>query len=171
MKDYLFVDGYNVINAWKELQTLCEDDLGHARDLLVSWVSEYAAFRGLQATVVYDATSVPGEGSRLRLQGIDVIYTDGGETADARIEALVQSLRHCQEKVFVVTGDYAEQKVVFGSGAYRLSSREFHEEFLKTKREIAEESHRPKRWQNRRELDSRLDGEVLQRLEDLRRDR
>ena len=171
MKDYLFIDGYNLINAWQEFKTVREQDLEQARDRLVAWVSEYAAFRGQQATVVYDATAVPGEGTKLRLHGIDVIYTDEGETADSRIESLVWTLRHCREKIFVVTNDYAEQKMVFGSGAYRLSAREFREDFLKAKKEIAEESRRPKGGTGRRELDGRLSGAVLQKLEDLRRDR
>ena len=45
MGEYLIIDGYNVINAWKEFAQLRQTSLEHAREILVAGVSEYAAFR------------------------------------------------------------------------------------------------------------------------------
>ena len=62
-------------------------------------------------------------------------------------------------KVFVVTSDYAEQINVMGAGAYRISSREFHEDFVKAKKEIAARLKIPNRALNRNELGGRVQGE------------
>lgn len=41
MEGILLVDGYNVINSWPELSELKEQDIAHARDLLVAYLSEF----------------------------------------------------------------------------------------------------------------------------------
>ena len=55
MGEYLIIDGYNVINAWKDFAQLRQENLEHARELLVAGVAEYAAFKGYRAVVVFDA--------------------------------------------------------------------------------------------------------------------
>ena len=60
MGEYLIVDGYNVINAWKEFAQLRQVNLEHARELLIAGVAEYAAFKGHRAIVVFDAQEVAG---------------------------------------------------------------------------------------------------------------
>ena len=72
-------------------------------------------------------------------------------------------------KVFVVTSDYAEQINVLGAGAYRISSREFREQYHKAKKEIAARLRIPDRKLNRNELGGRINGHVLEHLERLRR--
>lgn len=52
-----------------------------------------------------------------------------------------------------------------GAGAYRISSREFREQYYKTKKEIAERLHVPRRALNRNELGGRVSGHVLAHLE------
>ena len=52
MGEYLIIDGYNVINAWKDFAQLRQENLEHARELLVAGVAEYAAFKGYRAVVV-----------------------------------------------------------------------------------------------------------------------
>ena len=51
MGEYLIIDGYNVINAWKDFAQLRQENLEHARELLVAGVAEYAAFKGYRAIV------------------------------------------------------------------------------------------------------------------------
>ena len=58
MGEYLIIDGYNVINAWKDFAQLRQENLEHARELLVAGVAEYAAFKGYKAIVVFDALEV-----------------------------------------------------------------------------------------------------------------
>lgn len=169
MKEYLIVDGYNVINAWKEFAALREESLEHARDVLIANISEYAAFKGYRAIVAFDAQESAGEASSDKLHGIEVVFTAEGETADSWIERKSYELCRTRAKVFVVTSDYAEQINVLGAGAYRISAREFHEDFKNTKKAIAEKLHYPKRALNRNEIGGRLNSKVLEHLEMLRR--
>lgn len=167
--EYLIVDGYNVINAWKEFKGIREENLEHARDLLVAQVSEYAAFKGYQGIVVFDAMEVATPADISKIHGIEVVYTDENETADSWIERKAYELGKLKQKVFVVTSDYAEQIHVLGTGGYRISSREFHEDFQKAKKEIAARLKIPNRALNRNELGGRVTGDVLAHLEKLRR--
>lgn len=169
MKEYLIVDGYNVINAWKEFASLREVNLEHARELLVGNIAEYAAFKGYHGIVVFDAQEVQGDGSVTKMHGLEVVFTNEGETADSWIERKSYELGKSRRKVFVVTSDYAEQINVLGAGAYRISAREFHEDFRNAKKAIAEKLHYPKRALNRNEIGGRLSDHVLEHLENLRR--
>lgn len=169
MGEYLIVDGYNVINAWKEFAELRQINLEHARELLIAGISEYAAFKGYCAIVVFDAQEVPGTAAAEKIHGIEVIFTNEGETADSWIERRTYELGHAKAKVFVVTSDYAEQLNILGAGAYRISAREFREDYYKAKKEIAARLRIPDRALNRNELGGRIDVRVLEHLEKLRR--
>ncbi len=169
MGEYLIVDGYNVINAWKEFVSLREASLEHARDILVANIAEYAAFKGYRGIVVFDAQEVQGEGSVTQIHGIEVVFTNEGETADAWIERRAYELGRTRAKVFVVTSDYAEQINVLGAGAYRVSAREFHEDYKNAKKAIAAKMKQPASGLNRNELGGRLAGNVLEHFEKLRR--
>lgn len=169
MGEYLIVDGYNVINAWKEFAQLRQVNLEHAREMLIAGVSEYAAFKGYRAVVVFDAQEVVGLAATEKIHGIEVVFTNEGETADSWIERRAYELGRTKVKVFVVTSDYAEQINVLGAGAYRISSREFREQYYKAKKEIAARLRLPDRKLNRNELGGRVSGHVLEHLEKLRR--
>ncbi len=169
MDEYLIIDGYNVINSWEEFSELRKESLEHAREIFTAAVAEYAAFKGYRAIVVFDAQEMQGNGSVLEVHNIEVVYTDEGETADSWIERRVYELNKEQVKVFVVTSDYAEQINVLGAGGYRISSREFYNEYQNTKKEISENLQHPKRALNRNELGERLEDTVLEHFEKLRR--
>lgn len=168
MREYILIDGYNVIESWKDFKKLREESLEHARELLVTWVSEYAAFKGYRATVVFDAQKVASCAASEKIHGVEVVFTGEGETADSWIERCVHQLGREKARVFVVTSDYAEQINVMGSGAYRVSAREFREQFYKTKKEIASRLYSPGVSAKRNELWERIDGGVLEHLETLR---
>ena len=169
MGEYLIVDGYNVINSWKEFAGLRQSNLEHCRELLVAGVAEYAAFKGYKAVVVFDAQDVAGGAAVETIHGIQVVYTAEDVTADSWIERRAYELCKERRKVFVVTSDYAEQINILGAGAYRVSAREFREDYHKAKKEIAERLRYPRRALNRNELGGRVDGHVLEHLERLRR--
>ena len=169
MAEYLIVDGYNVINHWKEFAKLRTQSYEHCREKLISEVAEYAAFKGQKAIVVFDAMEVSGPASVEAMHGIEVAYSGEDETADSWIERRTYELCKEKQKVFVVTSDYAEQINILGAGAYRISAREFHEDYSKAKKEIAARLKIPNRALNRNELGGRVQGDVLAYLEDLRR--
>ncbi len=125
---YLFVDGYNVMNSWPELKELARTDYGAARDQLVDILRNYQGFTGEKVTLVFDAYRVEGGiGSRTKIPNIEVVYTKENETADSYIEKATLGLAK-KHRVRVVTSDDLVQKITFGHGALRCSSREFREE-------------------------------------------
>lgn len=63
MKEWLVVDGYNVINNWQDFRKLREENLEHAREILKEKLAEYIAFKGYAGIVVFDAQEVQGVAS------------------------------------------------------------------------------------------------------------
>lgn len=171
MGEVLLIDGYNVLNSWKIYSKLRAKNLEHARESFLAHMSEYGAFKGYETIVVFDAQKSPEPGSNSKVQGIEVVYTEYGETADSWIERRAYELCRQRRKVFVVTSDYAEQLNVLGAGAYRISAREFYEEYKQARQDISERLRVPARAIDRNELGGRLQGHVLEYLEQLRRQR
>ncbi|GBF35721.1 hypothetical protein DCCM_4855 [Desulfocucumis palustris] len=129
------MDGYNIIHAWPVLQKLKETSLAHARDKLVDMLSNYAALSGDRVVVVFDAHLVKNNLEHAEVvSGVEVIYTQEGETADTVIEKLVGALPD-RSSVSVATLDWDEQRVVFGRGAYRLTPRELLERIKRLQKE------------------------------------
>ncbi|MHB8182614.1 MAG: NYN domain-containing protein [Candidatus Desulforudaceae bacterium] len=122
MKEWLLVDGYNVVFNTSELQAL---DLAHARERLAVLLADYAGLTRHQVILVFDAHRVPGGvGGTEWLNQVEIIYTAEGETADSVIERRVGRLV-ANGTVYVVTADLIEQRMVWGQGAYRIPPREF----------------------------------------------
>lgn len=169
MREWLIVDGYNVINSWTDFAKLRKDNLEHARDLLREKILEYAVFKGYSGLLVFDAQEVQGSAEEENYGAVTVIYTDEGETADSWIERKTYELNKNGDKVFVVTSDYAEQINILGSGAYRISAREFKEEYRRAKKQIEEKVHATASGTGRNELSGRLHEHVRAHFEKLRR--
>lgn len=168
--DYLIIDGYNVINAWIELANLQKKNLDDARQALIKIISDYAAYRGYKATIVFDANNNKNLETRLEKQaGLEIVFTKDGETADSYIEKMVYEMSRFKKKVFVVTSDGAEQMAILGAGAFRISAREFKEDYTVARKEIAEKSRPNDKISNRAEIDSRIDRNILHILESMRR--
>ncbi|BAF58481.1 MAG: NYN domain-containing protein [Pelotomaculum sp.] len=139
MKEFLVVDGYNIIHAWPEFEKLRDARLEHARSKLVSVLANYSPLSGQKIFVVFDAHQVKNYAEKTEIvDGIAVIYTRQGETADAFIERLVGDLLK-EGPVYVATSDWAEQSVVFGRGAYRLTPEELRRQVNRTR--IEHEKH------------------------------
>ena len=138
LKEYLLVDGYNIIFAWDDLKKLAIKDLKSARDKLLDILSNYAGISGYETIVVFDAYKVPGgQGNIYRYNNIDVIFTREAETADLYIEQAAKDLGK-KYSVTVATSDAIEQVIVFGAGAIRLSAMNFYERVKNAEREIEE---------------------------------
>ena len=163
MKEYLIVDGYNIIGAWTELQALKEENLEYARARLIEILSAHAALSKRIVILVFDAYQVKkNSGSREMIQGIEVIYTKENVTADMAIERLTAQIPKHQ-KVFVATSDRLQQETIWGKGAFRISAME-----LKREVEQAEKEHKPhytpQLYVSNR-LEDRIDPEVRRKLE------
>lgn len=147
-KEYLLVDGYNVIFAWEELNELAKASIDAARNKLMDILSNYQGFTGCTLILVFDAYKVKGsQGEVQKYHNIYVVYTKEAETADQYIEKTTHEIGR-KYKVTVATSDALEQVVVMGQGAYRISARDFYEEVERTEkqiREINEQQHGEKR--------------------------
>ena len=136
-QDILFVDGYNMIGAWPELNHLKQrDELGAARDLLLFELSNYRKYRDIQVIVVFDAQFVPGITSSYDEYEYTVVFTAEGETADSYIEREVPRYINPLTRVVVATSDAAEQWMIFQQGALRQSAKELLMEVDYAKAEI-----------------------------------
>lgn len=168
--EYYLIDGYNVINAWPELIRL-RGNLDEARDVLVHILTEYGAFENYEMTVVFDAFFTEDDEHELQITDrMKVIYTGAGETADSCIERLAYTAVRAGREVHVVTSDGAEQSVILGAGAYRITSPELRRSVKKSKKQMkAEYIGAHTQPIGRIEVHERLDRDTLARLEEMRR--
>ena len=146
-KEYLLIDGYNIIFAWEELRELAARDIMAARDKLIDMLVDFAGFRKEHVILVFDAYKVRGgRGELVRVGAVDVIYTKEAETADLYIEKAAHELTK-KYKVTVATSDAVEQVIIYGAGAYRMSAQNLLEELVLTKGMMRE--HYEKREEKR----------------------
>ena len=137
-KEYLLVDGYNVIFAWEELNELAKASIDAARNKLMDILSNYQGFTGCTLILVFDAYKVKGsQGEVQKYHNIYVVYTKEAETADQYIEKTTHEIGR-KYKFTVATSDALEQVIVMGQGAYRISARDFYEEVERTEKQIRE---------------------------------
>ena len=135
---YLLVDGYNIIFSWDELKKLAEDNLDLARSRLISIMSNYRGFRPCEVIIVFDAYRVKGDHREVeQTGGISVVYTKEAETADMYIEKTSHELAK-NSRVRVATSDGAEQIIILGNGAYRVTASELHDEVAAVEKAIRE---------------------------------
>lgn len=127
-KEYLLVDGYNVIFAWDDLKALAVVNIDSARDKLIDVMSNYQGYVGCELILVFDAYKVKqNPGSITKHGNIHVVYTKEAETADMYIEKTTHELGR-KYKVTVASSDGLEQLIIMGQGALRMSSRGLREE-------------------------------------------
>ena len=136
--DYLLVDGYNIIFAWDELNSLAKADINAAREALVNLLSNYQSIRKCRLIVVFDAYKVKGGvGSIEKRHGLHIVYTKEAETADMYIEQASYDLSR-KHRVRVATSDGMEQMIILGHGAQRLSATELKWEVEQASQHIEE---------------------------------
>ncbi len=135
-KDYLLIDGYNMIFAWESLKKIAQSSLEDARRELIDRISVYKVFKGWEVIIVFDAYKVKGNiGEVEKEKGITIVYTKESQTADAYIEKATRELTK-QYNVTVATSDALEQLIIFGSGAFRMPARHLEEEVLQVEKGV-----------------------------------
>ena len=136
--DYLLVDGYNVIFAWDALCRLADGSLDAARRRLMDILCNYAGYKRCVPILVFDAYKVRGGAREVeKYHNLYVVYTREAETADMYIERATHELAR-EHRTRVVSSDGAEQIIVMGHGALRVSARAFEEEVNAVEKEIRE---------------------------------
>lgn len=130
---------------------------------------EYSAYTGRKVILVYDAHLTKGTTSKTTMNNIEVHFTNEGKTADEYIEKLVAGLikPKSNTKVYVATSDLLEQRLVFGLGALRVSSRELLIEIKMMKDQISNDIHRHSAVSPR--MNRRINPEIAKIFESWRR--
>ena len=142
-REYLLVDGYNIIFAWEDLKELAKDNIEAARNKLMDVLCDYQGYRRMTLILVFDAYKVPGNpGEVLHYQNIHVVYTREAETADQYIEKAVHDMSR-EHQVTVATSDGMEQVIIMGQGARRISARDLLAEVRQARRELREQHLAP----------------------------
>ncbi|NMB43450.1 MAG: NYN domain-containing protein, partial [Clostridiales bacterium] len=135
-KNFLLVDGYNIIFAWDELKDLANANLAAARLKLADILSNYQGYRKNTIILVFDAYKVEGgKGESMDYKNIHVVFTKEAETADMYIEKVTRDIAK-KHNVVVATSDRVEQMIILGQGAMRLSADELLEEVEFVRQEI-----------------------------------
>lgn len=135
-KEYLLVDGYNIIFSWEELNGLSKDNLDAARMSLLDELCNYQGFSSKKVIVVFDAYKVKGNpGSVEKYHNIDVVFTKEAETADMYIEKVTHQIGR-KHKVTVATSDGLEQVIIMQQGALRMSAQDLKKHIEWTKEQI-----------------------------------
>ncbi len=124
--EYLLVDGYNIIFAWKKLHKIAEYNLEDARFKLLEILCNYQGYKGCEVIVVFDAYRVKKHKSKVEeYKNIKVVYTKEKETADMYIERVTtEFVIKGEYNVKVATSDRTEQTIILSKGALRVSARE-----------------------------------------------
>ena len=136
--DYLLVDGYNIIFAWDELKKIAEENLDAARAELINMMCSYQGFSGDELILVFDAYRVKGKHREVeKYYNINIVYTRESETADSYIERTSHELSK-KHRVRVATSDGAEQMIILGNGAMRISAAEFQKRYQAAQKAIRE---------------------------------
>lgn len=136
-KEYLFVDGYNIINSWDFFKEYRAEKLEEARTKLIDILIEYQAYTNIKVILVFDAHLVKGNaGAEVDCSGLKVVYTQELETADHYIERQLNEIGRLK-RVRVATSDGLEQQIILGRGGTRLSARELEMEVFGNKKFIS----------------------------------
>lgn len=168
--EYLIIDAYNIINAWRDIFKPELEPLEDSREKLLNILSNYQGYKKNIIIVVFDAHHVKGNQEKIDyFDNIKVVFTKEYETADYYIERLVYNLSKDKDNVVrVATLDYLEQTTVLNSGGIRLTPRELRREI-----EHASKIHKDRREMKKsirmNTLDSKLDPDIIEKLERIRR--
>ena len=136
-KDYLIVDGYNIIFAWDGLREQAQTDLSGARERLLDILSNYCGYRPCELVAVFDSYRVKGGvGSKTKRDNLRVVYTKENESADLYIETLVGRIGK-NYAVRVATSDALIQLSAVRSGVLRISASELLNEIEQVNEKIA----------------------------------
>ena len=136
-KQYVIVDGYNLIFAWDELKALAADSMDLARTRLADMLSNYAGYTKNETVLVFDAYRTPPSAAARRVsQYPRRLYRHG------RDRGYVYRAHRKRDRqnydVRVVTNDSLIRLSALRSGVLRCSSKEFIAELEWTSARIEE---------------------------------
>ena len=137
-KEYIIVDGYNLIFAWDGLAALAKENFDAARHILTDILCNYRGYTKCELVLVFDGYKVKGNaGEKSDYNGIHLVFTKENETGDMYIEKLVEEVGK-NYSVKVVTSDNLIQVSALRAGVLRVPAREFIKEIERVNDQIKE---------------------------------
>ncbi|WP_244834336.1 NYN domain-containing protein [Clostridium sp. BJN0001] len=165
----IFVDGYNVVNSWPNLNYRKNFSFEAARQMLIDLLHNYAVYKSCKIILVFDAHKVPGsiEKKEEMNKNVSIVFTKDGETADSYIEKHVNLAgRRCD--ITVVSSDNLVQQTTFQRGAVRMSSIEFYNEITSMEKSIRKNTEKNTLNKKNPIMDN-IPNNILEKLEKIRR--
>ena len=134
----LIVEGYNIVHAWPSLKRLLTSaSLEAAREKLVERLSVLGMISGEEVTVVFDAHhSSAMSNSEETVDGVRVVFTRKGHSADHSIERLAYRASEAGEIITVATSDRFEGDLVRGMGGAVITALELERRVEDAEREM-----------------------------------
>lgn len=165
---YLIIDGYNMIGQSSALSEIAKESLEEAREQLLDAIANYNALIADEIVCVFDAYEQSGIEREYVYHGVRTVFTKEKETADSFIERYVYELydKHTTH-ITVVTSDMSEQHAIFGSGAYRISSREMWRDLKENEITVSKSIDNFSEKKPRTRI--QLSNEILEEFEKIRR--
>ena len=131
----ILVDGYSLLHVWRDLAPGEPRHTARARDALIAELTQYADSTHTPITVFFDGSGAPaGTPKPEASEGLEIIYSTQGKTADDLIERTAFRLKPYGEAL-AITNDYAERDTVIAMGGLAQSCEEFIREIERTLRE------------------------------------
>ena len=166
-KEYLLVDGYNIIFAWEDLKELAAVNIDGAREKLMDILCNYQGFKKSTLILVFDAYKVKGNPGSVKHTIIFMWFIrKRRKPPTSTIEKTVHEIGR-KYRVTVATSDQLEQVIILGQGGQRMSARELLEDVIEVSHQIRETA-RKKRSSDKNYLFDHLDEETAARMERIR---
>jgi len=133
-KTMVIVDGYNYLYSTMKMHKISKIELEPLRNKLIEDLNQLARYRSWSITVVFDSSNKDKVfvGNK-RKNEVRVLFTKKGQSADNLTEILVY--KNKGKRIFIVTSDYTHQRVTFGGGAFRMTTRQLKNQLNQLKRE------------------------------------
>ena len=132
----VIVDGYNIVHAWPSLKKLLTGaSLEAARDRLVERLAVFGMVSGTDVTVVFDAHQAKAS-SVDTVDGVHVMFTRKGHSADHAIERLAYDASQVGDVITVATSDRFQRDLVRGMGGAVISALELERRVVDAEQEM-----------------------------------
>ncbi len=134
----ILIDGYSLLHSWPELARGQVRHSAAAREELIRVMTQYQDAAGTPVTVFFDG-SLPKRGMLpAASEGVEVIYSSAGQTADQMIERAAHRYQAYGE-VVAVTDDHAERDTVLSLGGFAYTCRNFVQMVESTLAELSDD--------------------------------
>jgi len=122
---HVIIDGYNVIRRSNQLNILDLQDIQEGREGLQDLMAAYRQAKGHQITIVFDGQQASHLGiQRHRIQGMQIVFSGNGETAD---EVIKRMAAREGERALIVSSDRDIIRFAASRGATTIGAREFEQ--------------------------------------------